>query len=75
MLPLICFLLHPNRLDISKIIPQNVNDHLYYTGLGSWSFYPVAYERMCLLRMSVDVDVGVWVHRGAFIGVFGYMHT
>ena len=31
--------------------------------------------RMCLLRMSVDVDVGVWVHRGAFIGVFGYMHT
>ena len=43
MLPLICFLLHPNRLNISKIRPQNVNDHFYYTGAGKESFYPVAY--------------------------------
>ena len=35
MFPLICFLLHPNRLNISKIIPQNVNDHVYYTGAES----------------------------------------
>ena len=46
MLPLICFLLHPNRLNISKIIPQNVNDHVYYTGAGKESFYPVAYVFM-----------------------------
>ena len=43
MLPVICFLLHPNRLNISKIIPQNVNDHVYYTGAESKSFYAVAY--------------------------------
>ena len=43
MLPLICFLLHLNQLNISKIIPQNVNDHVYYTGVEKRSFYPVAY--------------------------------
>ena len=32
--------------------------------------------RMCLWRMGVDVGVGVWVRRGAYmyIGVFGCMH-
>ena len=45
MLPLICFLLHPNRLNISKIILQNVNDH-DYTGAESKSFFPVAYVFM-----------------------------
>ena len=43
MLPLICFLLHPNRLNVGKIIPQNVRDHIYYTGAESKPFYPVAY--------------------------------
>ena len=51
----------PNRLNISKIIPQNVNDQVYYTRAESKSFYPVAW--------------GVWVRRGAYIGVFGCMHT
>ena len=31
--------------------------------------------RMWLLRMGVDMGVGVWVPRVAFIGVFGCMHT
>ena len=46
MLSLMCFLLHPNRLNISKIIPQNVNDQVYYTRAESKSFYPVAYVFM-----------------------------
>ena len=73
MLPLICFLLHSNRLNISKIILQNVNDNVKNTGAGKESFYPVAYV---LWRMGVDVGVGVWVRRGAYmyIGVFGCMH-
>ena len=43
MLPLVCILLHPNRLNINKIIPQNVNDHVYYSGAENKSFYSVAY--------------------------------
>ena len=65
MLPVICFLLHPNRLNISKIIPQNVNDHVYYTGAEGSHFMQWC---MCF---GVDVGVGEWVCRGAFIGVFG----
>ena len=42
MLPLVYFLLHPNRLNVSKIIPQNVRDHVYYIGAESKSFYQVA---------------------------------
>ena len=68
-LPVICFLLHPNRLNISKIIPQNVNDHVYYTEAESSHFLQWL---MCLLRMGVDVGVSVWVRRGAlwvYVGV------
>ena len=72
MLPLICFLLHPDRLNISNIVPQNVNDHVYHTGVETSHFIQ---WRMCLWRMGVDVGVGVWVRKGEFIGVFGCMHT
>ena len=43
MLPLISFLLHSDRLNICKIMPQNVRDHVYHTGAESKSFYLVGY--------------------------------
>ena len=67
MLPLICFLLHPSRLNAVNIIRQSVRQHVYYTGAEK-SFYPVVYA-------FIKSGVGVWVRRGAFIGVFWCMHT
>ena len=44
------FLLHPNRLNVSKIINQNVRDHVYYTRAESMSFYPVAYVAYLFIK-------------------------
>ena len=72
MLPSICCLLHPNRLIVSKIIPQNVKDHVYYAGAESKSFHTVAYV---FIKDGCGCGCGCVVRRGAFIGVFGCMHT
>ena len=50
-------------MNVSEITPQNVRDHVYYTGAESKSFIQ---WRMCLSKMGVDAGVGVWVRRGAF---------
>ena len=36
-------MLHPNRLIVSKMMPQNVRDHVCYTEAEIKSFHPVAY--------------------------------
>ena len=91
MSPWICFLLYPNWLNVSKIIPQNVRDHVYYTGAESKSSYPVAYVwvwvcgcvvvhllvylGVCIPDRHRHIAIPTYQHNASTIPTHSYIHS